>query len=182
MIEHEKYFLENNKQIDVLDGVFPLSFRIAAYDFCRNSLFKIGWSDSIVPERKANDFFLHSTYSSDDLNNLGILPFLENSAVKELTEGLTLEKSILNLSVSSDVNYVHTHPEKKVVLYYANLDWREGWHGETQFYSENLKNIQFSTPYTPGRVIVFDADIPHTIRPQSSIATQHRFTLALCYN
>ena len=93
-----------------------------------------------------------------------------------------LSKTILNLSVPSDVHYTHTHQEKKILLYYLNLEWRDGWHGETHFYSEDLTSIQYSSPYTPGRLIVFDANIPHTIRPQSIIAPNHRFTLALIYD
>jgi hypothetical protein len=69
-----------------------------------------------------------------------------------------------------------------VLLYYVNLEWREGWHGETLFFQENLKDVAFTSVYTPGRLIAFDAKIPHTIRPQSHIAAQYRFTLAMVFN
>jgi hypothetical protein len=68
------------------------------------------------------------------------------------------------------------------VLYYVNLEWQDGWHGETLFYDESLKNIVFASPYIPGRIVVFDGSIPHTIRPQSYIASHYRFTFALIYN
>jgi hypothetical protein len=64
-------------------------------------------------------------------------------------------------------------------LVYVNLDWQDGWHGETLFYSESQKEIVFASPFTPNRVVVFDAKIPHTIRPQSHIAPFYRFTLTL---
>ena len=66
-------------------------------------------------------------------------------------------------------------------MYYVNLEWRDGWHGETLFFDESCKDIVYASPYTPGRVIAFDAKIPHTIRPQSHLASFYRFTLALVY-
>jgi hypothetical protein len=64
----------------------------------------------------------------------------------------------------------------------VNLEWLDGWHGETLFYDETCKNIIFASPFTPNRVIVFDASIPHSLRPPSLIATKFRFTLALIFN
>ena len=79
-------------------------------------------------------------------------------------------------------NFIHSHPEKLAILYYVNLDWEDGWHGETLFYNESGKEIVFASPYTPGRVIVFDASIPHTIRPQSVIGPKFRFTLSIFFD
>lgn len=164
-----KFTLENDKQIDIFDDVFPLDFRLHLYSIAKSSNFRIGWSDTDVPKRKSNDYFLHSLWSHEEINNIGILALLKESYVDQFIEDYKVEKTVLNLSTPSDVNYIHTHPEKKVLLYYVNVDWKEGWHGETQFYSENLKQVQFTSPYTPGRLLLFDAKIPHAIRPQSII-------------
>jgi hypothetical protein len=144
-------------------------------------MFRIGWGEADIPERKARDYFLYSSYSEDDVNALGILPYINNSPVQSLIDNLKLSKTVLNLGVPSDVYHAHTHLESKVVLYYVNQDWYPGWHGETMFYSEDLNRIQYTSQYTPGRIIVFDASIPHTTRPQSSIAAHHRFSLSMFY-
>ena len=102
--------------------------------------------------------------------------------ITKILDGLELKFAVVNLANTSDVNYIHAHNQSKVMLYYVNLVWNEGAHGETQFYSEDLKSIQYTTPYTPGRLIVFDADIPHTIRPQSIIGPKYRFTYAMIYD
>ena len=69
------------------------------------------------------------------------------------------------------------------VLYYINLDWRDGWHGETLFYNpNNLKEIIYTSLYIPGRIILFDGSIPHAIRPQSIKAPKFRFTLSLFFD
>lgn len=182
MALHTRFTLENDREVDVFDDLFPLDYRLFLYSVAKNSIFKIGWSDSEVPERKSHDYFLHSVWTADDIEKTGIMTIINETYISQFLEDYQLEKTILNLSTPSDVNYVHTHPEGKVLLYYVNVDWRDGWHGETQFYSENLKHVQYTSPYTPGRLILFDAKIPHAIRPQSIIAPQFRFTLAMCLN
>lgn len=174
--------LEHEKKIDVYDGLFPMEFRSYAYQFCRNSLFRIGWSDSPEPEKQAKDYFFHSKYSPQDLDNLGIMKYIEKTPIMDRLKDLELTHCIVNCSTPSDVNYIHIHQQKVVLLYYINMDWQDGWHGETQFYSENKQEVQFTSPYTPGRLIAFDANIPHAIRPQSSIGPSHRFTLAIIYD
>jgi hypothetical protein len=173
---------KSNKKIQVFDDITPLRFREYAYETFINSYFKIGWSDSDDPSRRATDHFIHSNYSLDDVNKLGLLNLIySNSDVKNILKDLSWEKTILNLSTMSDVNYIHSHPESKVVLYYGNLEWRDGGHGETHFYNDNLKDIEFTSSYTPGRIIIFDGSIPHCIRPQSIIGPKYRFTLATTF-
>jgi SM-20-related protein len=112
----------------------------------------------------------------------GVLGRLATTPVAQEFDGHKLEKCVINLSTASDVNFVHSHPEDKVLLYYLNLEWRDGWHGETLFYDETGKEVVFANAYTPNRLVAFDAKIPHTIRPQSHLAPQYRLTLALIYN
>lgn len=165
--------------IRVYDNVFPLAYRNRVYNFVQNSLFRIGWADGNIVENQ-HYRFMHSVYSKEDLAQLEYLEKLDHVLRNEVA-GHELSHAVVNLSTPSDTNFVHAHPEDKVVLYYVNLEWRDGWHGETLFYSEDQKEIVFASPYTPGRVVVFDAQMPHTIRPQSHIAAFYRFTLALIY-
>lgn len=172
---------QHGKRIRVYDNLFEAHYRDAVYQFAQNSSFVIGWADVSIAEKQANKL-LHSVYSEDDVDRLGILKKIAESEASGELVGYKLTKTILNLSTASDTNYVHTHPEDKVLLYYVNLEWFDGWHGETLFFSEDHKDVAFASPYTPGRLIAFDAKIPHTIRPQSHIAAQYRFTLALIFN
>jgi len=177
----KEMLFQHGKRIRVYDGLFDAHYRTDVYAFAQRSYFSIGWTDGAIVEKQANRFF-HSVYSQDDVDRLGILEKIaESEAASELT-GYKLEKTILNLSTAADTNYVHTHVEDKVLLYYVNLEWFDGWHGETLFFSEDHKDVVYASPYTPGRLISFDARIPHTIRPQSHIAAQYRFTLALIFN
>ena len=172
--------VDNGRKIRVYDNVLDFEYRNQVYNFAQKSFFQIGWADGCIVENKQHRF-LHSVYSNEDVNNLGIVDRLESTIVSKEMEGFTRTKCILNLSTPSDVNFVHSHPEDKIILYYVNLEWRDGWHGETLFFDESCKDVVFASPYTPGRVIAFHGKIPHTIRPQSHLSSFFRFTLALIY-
>ena len=176
-----RIYTGTGRAITVYDDLFDLHYKQKVYSFAQSSLFQIGWVDDDVVERQANRF-IHSRYSADDISRLGLLDQIAGSSAAGEIQGYDLAHAVLNLSSAADTNYVHAHAQDKVLLYYVNLEWREGWHGETLFFQENLKDVAFTSVYTPGRLIAFDAKIPHTIRPQSHIAAQYRFTLALVFN
>jgi len=180
-MQMKEMFFQHGKRIRVYDGLFDAHYKSLVYQFAQDSHFVIGWADGSIVEKQANRF-IHSVYSHDDVARLGILERIANSEAAQELNGYALSKTILNLSTAADTNYAHTHPEDKVLLYYVNLEWFDGWHGETLFFSEDHKDVVFASQYTPGRLISFDAKIPHTIRPQSHIAAQYRFTLALVFN
>lgn len=169
---------DNGRTLRVYDDVFDLQYRQGVWSFAQTSMFRIGWADSLTPE-KIRYQSLHSAYSAEDIERLGVLERLANTPVAQEMVGHKVEKCILNLSTASDVNFIHAHPEDKVLLYYVNLEWHDGWHGETLFYDEAGKDVVFANAYTPNRLVAFDAKIPHTIRPQSHLAPQYRMTLAL---
>ena len=167
--------LEYGKKIEIYDDILPMKIRVDLYLLAKDAQYKIGWHDSDQPEHRAVDNPLHSEMPLFVLNTIGFLDY-----TKELLEGYELaDKATINLTLPSNTHFVHTHDYSKILLYYVNLDWNEGYMGETLFYSENKKSIQYASPYVPGRIIVFDGSIPHTIRPQSFMAPMHRFTLAV---
>jgi hypothetical protein len=173
--------VERNKSIKIYDDVLDLCQRQHLYSFVTKSLFTIGWADGAILENQQNKF-LHSVYSNEDLNNFKLLNYLQGTELSKDLEGYKVDQAIVNLSMPSDYNYVHAHAQDKVLLYYVNLEWQDGWHGETLFFNESCKDVVFASSFTPGRFILFDANIPHTIRPQSIIAAKYRFTFALTLN
>lgn len=172
--------VDRGKKIKVFDNLFDMSTRQRFFNYVQNSMYRIGWADGDIPE-KQHHTYLHSIYTADDLKNMGLLEAFEKSPLLKEVEGLRLCKANVNLSTPLDVHFVHSHPHKKAVLFYLNLEWHDGWYGETMFYDEQQKNVLFTSPYVPGRVIVFDSSVPHTLKPQSIIAAKHRFTLALFF-
>lgn len=176
----KEYTLDSGKKIYVFDDLLPLQLRDKLFSFVSNSSYRIGWVDG-TSESSSGHKFLHSAFTTQDDENAGLLPFIRTTQVNQLISGMEQTKSVVNLSVPSDTHFAHAHPEKIVVLYYANMEWQQHWHGETLFYSEDLKNIELALPYTPGRIVVFDASIPHSMRPQSTSADHYRFTYAMTF-
>lgn len=166
-----------DKIIQVYDDLFDFRYKNDIYNYVKNSFFKIGWSDSDTPDSIKHEF-IHSSYSNEDLSNLEFFERLKKTPVMDHIKDLELKHTKVNLSTPSDSNFIHTHPEKISLIYYINLHWANGWHGETLFYDECGKDIIFASSYTPGRIIVFNGSIPHTIRPQSVIGPKFRFTLS----
>ena len=182
-ITHKTHYVNDGKRIDTFDGLFPLAFRNNAYFLCKTANYNIGWNDTHFLERASYDYFLHSLMPYETLDKLGLFDCVDRyEPARELIDGMNPEKAVINLSVSSDANFVHHHHQKKIMLYYANPEWADGWGGETTYWSEDLKEIGFTSPYTPGRLIIFDGLIPHSIKPQSSIAPKYRFSLAVVMN
>jgi hypothetical protein len=177
----KELFVHGGKRICVYDDLFTSHYKSEVYTFAQHSNFSIGWADGAIVEKQTNKL-LHSSFSEEDVSRLGILNIIAMSEAARELDGYSLNKTVLNLSTAADTNYTHTHREDKVLLYYVNLEWFDGWHGETLFFNERHTDVIFASPYTPGRLISFDAKIPHTIRPQSHIAAQYRFTLALIFN
>jgi len=171
--------------IEVFDNLVDYSIRNKVYVFCTNSQFRLGWEDS--DELSKNIIKnIHSSWDLKDLESSGIEPYIKKAFSQSKLFTYNTEKLWrieLNLVKSEDVHFVHTHRNKVVALYYVNLDWQDGYYGETMFYdNKNINNIIYTSPYVPGRIILFDGDYPHSIRPQSTIAPKFRFTISIFFD
>ncbi len=174
-----KEYNVNNKTIKVIDDVFSLHQRLFFYDAFRNSKYQIGWEDTggIETLHLKN---LFAQYNQVDLERLNFIPTIQaNPYTSHLFEKYCISKVVVNLSFANNTYYNHTHDEDMVLLYYGNLNWSSEWAGETLFYDEQCKEVEKAFAYTPGRLIIFDGKIPHTIRSQSASAPQFRFTMGI---
>ena len=174
-------FFDGGHRICVYDDVFTARFLDGLYSFSLASRFRVGWADSIVPE-KATHQYLHSVFSEEDMVNCGLIEALATSKLAGEIAGHRISKCILNLVTPSETHFVHTHPEDKGVLIYVNTDWQDGFYGETLFFDDTKRNIIFASLFTPNRAVVFSGSCPHAIRPQSHLAPAYRFTLTLFFN
>lgn len=166
-------------QIKIFDGLIGVQEISRLYSFVLSSKYVIGWQDMMrTGDLKA---YLHSIYSREDVDSLGFLGLLTDTEVAPFLEGMELSRAIVNMSVPSNVHFAHGHPEDLVLLYYVNPEWQPHYHGETNFYTFDGTEIQHSVMFKPGRIVLFDAKLPHAVRPQSSAGPDYRFTLALTF-
>jgi len=174
---------ERGKSIYVFDDIFEHDWRRRAYSFAIDSKYIIGWSD--IPEIKYSEYqYLHCKLNPNDVDNFGIIQEIfksKNEKLKSILKNKNIGQCAFNLSTPSDTYFTHTHAGT-TLLYYANPDWNEHWYGETIFYDNGVNEIFFSTKYKPGRLLLFDGAIPHSIRPQSSAAPNYRITFACFFD
>tara|TARA_B100000131_G_scaffold271822_1_gene272426 strand:- start:83 stop:601 length:519 start_codon:yes stop_codon:yes gene_type:complete len=169
-------------KISYYDDVVPIALRQQIYEFCLKSTYRLGWED--VPDPSKYIPNLYSSWTSLELSRTNLAPYVQECI--ENTPWFTSkknQKTIVNLVRPTDVHYTHHHRGKHVALYYTNLDWEDGWYGETIFYDEFKENdIAFTSPYIPGRIVLFDGNVPHTIRPQSVVGPKFRITITLFFD
>lgn len=167
--------------IEIFDNLVPFIIRSHIYTFVTNSNYKlIGWNDRNDLEL-SHQHNLHSLWSLQDLKKSELTPYVEEALNKSKFKYTLNDFHNCNINVvsSNSVHYTHAHAVGTIaLLYYVNLDWQHNWAGETIFYEEDMKKVAFTSPYVPGRFIIFDNE-PHSIRPQSTIGPKFRFTLTL---
>ena len=165
-------------KIKIFDDVLDYSFREDLYSESISLPYKIGWQDR---EDKLEHKFLHSKIPKKWLKSK-FIPQIQNEELKKIVDGKKIVESVINCSFAGETYFPHSHFDNSVFLYYVNLEWNREWYGETEFYSEDLNEIIFSNPYVPGRVIWFDGQIPHSVKPQSFIGPKYRFTLSIFFD
>ena len=91
------------------------------------------------------------------------------------------DRGYVNLGIHGDVNQMHIDHryDCKTLLYYANRHWEYNWGGNTIFY-DNDGNAKTNIEIKPGRIVIFDGGIPHTVMPMNiRCSPSYRFTVAL---
>lgn len=172
--------LENGSRIDVFDNVFPLEVRNEIYSACVGSKYQISWESMGLLERGSYGYHLHSRLPDESISGMGIFNHLQkNEDIMNLIGGMRLKGTYINLTVATDSYHIHNDVSGKTMLYYVNPDWQDGWGGETLFWSSDLSEIVYASPFVSGRLVIFDGQIPHSVRPQSNTGPKYRFSMAM---
>ena len=97
------------------------------------------------------------------------------------SESYGFDRGYVNLGIHGDVNHMHVDGKYypcKTLLYYANQHWEYNWGGHTIFYDKD-GNIKTTVEVKPGRIVIFDGNIPHTVMPMNPrCSPSFRFTVA----
>ena len=79
---------------------------------------------------------------------------------------------------SGEIHTDSDRPGDKTVLYYCNRHWQPDWQGETMFYVPDRTEIIRAVLPKPGRLVIFDANVPHAGRDPSRACPVMRVTIA----
>lgn len=164
--------------IKVYDGLVSPDYIEHINSFVQNSYFKIGNQDGDMLDT-ATHRYIYSEYSEHDLKLSGFIDAIQGTEVGDLYNRSKWVRTVTNLSTPSDSNFLHTHFGCKVILYYVNNLWETNWGGETVFYNAAKTEVIKAVNVVPGRIVVFDGNILHSIRPQQPIAPHYRFSMGI---
>ena len=175
----------NNREVTIIDGAATASKIIDIYFDCCILPYRIMNSSvneiqGIVDKRLKCDL---------ETNNPIIDLLLEegsNSAnvIKKHipSESYGFTRGYVNLGIHGDVNHMHMDGKFykcKTLLYYANQNWEYKCGGHTAFFDNN-GDIKTTVEVKPGRIVIFDGNIPHTVLPMNIRSSpSYRFTVAL---
>lgn len=165
--------------LETVDNAFSLAEKDHIYDYAVNASYKLSRLSSELPSQRSYPT-LKSDVSIGDLIRLGFFNDQVTSLIQDT--GLRVLQAYINLGTCSDRYFYHVdsgHNADRTFLYYINLDWRSEWEGETHFSNEALTDIIHSSAFVPGRIVFFDATLPHKTSQPSYGAELFRYCLVV---
>ena len=125
----------------------------------------------IAPETVPNDAFLRGL----------------RQTVEKLfpNEQFTDQRAYANCSVYGDAYYIHrdcaAYERHVTALYYANLEWRPDWGGETIYYNDD-EDAECVVSLRPGRLVIARGALLHRGNVPTRSCFEERYTLAYKLN
>lgn len=175
----ERIELPSGRLIHVFDDVFTFTQREMMYEVVKNIPYYIQ-GGSTTDIQNFSDVALQSMFTYDQYTKFGLLYSKDREYMNLIKQyqAHRFYSLLMNYSLKP-----HYHTDTKGVpavtlLYYANLEWNPDWGGETMFTDDtDLNKIVYTSAYKPGRVVLFDSEIPHKACPPSFHASHYRFTV-----
>tara|TARA_B100000945_G_scaffold256972_1_gene214446 strand:- start:1828 stop:2433 length:606 start_codon:yes stop_codon:yes gene_type:complete len=182
----EKINFSDDKSIIIIDESVVASTKIDIYYGCSVSPYRINNTSckevqGIVDRRLKCDIENNHPIVEDLLREGTNSRKMIDEYIPNTIYGYT--RGYINLGIHGDVNQIHTDSRRdissKTLLYYANKHWEYNWGGHTIFFDDE-GDIKITVQVKPGRIVIFDGGIPHTVMPMNPrCSPSYRFTVAL---
>lgn len=175
-----KHQTKSGKTIEVWDNLFTFAERSKMFASMRDIPFQF-WSayDTLITDQ-ASSFIIKSVWRKEDFYNFDIFSSPGAEPLVSIFKNYSFQRAWVNLQTPIDKLRYHSdmvEPNCKSMLIYLNLNWNKEWHSPTVFRSDDLSETEFISDFVPGRVVVFDSDIPHKATQAPLESQQYRFTL-----
>jgi hypothetical protein len=181
--QHKIFTTKSKKEIIIFDDLFSYIEKQRYFDFVKKSFFTFSGNsnfDEFSPQPLGKPY-LTSVYSNEDLENLGLTTTKSFDPISLFLKNLKVRRAYVYVSDHTTTHYFHSDPGVKTLIYYPIMEWKNEYGGETMFANEEVTEIEYSSMYTPGRVILFDATIPHKMSAPASTCPFYRFTFVINY-
>lgn len=184
-MKHKEFLIDGRRKIEVYDDVFTAAEKYHMYLYMVNSKYSVTRVSVPIPEAHSVRKTLSCPLSLRETLNMGFFSnkFVVDYLRKQPKENqLRLNQAYILLCTSGDLYQYHVDSvtENNITgLYYANIDWRPEWEGETHFSDEKMAEILYTSSFLSGRLVFFDSTIPHKSSQPSADAPYYRFALAV---
>jgi hypothetical protein len=123
------------------------------------------------------------------MEKIAVDPFLRGlrQTVERLfpAERFSDQRAYVNCSVYGDGYYLHrdcdAHEAHVTALYYANLEWKPDWGGETIYYNDD-EDAELAITPRPGRLVIARGALLHRGNVPTRSCHEERYTLAYKLN
>ena len=167
----------NGKKLWVIDDAVSRDVIEGLHDHCLDSQYLPGSPSRHSPE-----------------HNLKMVCYIspqefQSSALMEVVQKVSdISKNDFRVSASYINYYGPMHrtvrhcdafaPDLWTILFFPNSFWEEEWGGEIKFHNEQSK-AHYVFNCVPGRIMLFDGRIEHTVLPLTMYAKRDRFSIAV---
>lgn len=178
----QKVLTIQDKKITVYDDLFSYQENLEIYQFVCQQPFVRSNLDNTFDNNK--DINIKWSCLLKDPNSVSNLLDSRYRELNELSnKRIETFRQYINFSTTETVDMIHVDSPTGTtgaytILHYVNFVWDKNWHGETVFYNSTADEILHATMPKPGRVVIFDSNIPHCARPPSRLAEYARYTIA----
>jgi hypothetical protein len=199
MIQYQEHITKDNYKIKVWDGLIdyqqqskimnllfkmPFGFALGYDTMVQEQQGKISCKSQIKEDWLKRHKFVPENHIGpirfSDISHMWGLNLESSRPVQEELRDRLMVRAWINAGTTTDPHAYHVdsnHPGALVLLQYVNMQWDINWDGFTIFRSRDLKNIEYVSEFVPGRIVIFDADIPHKATTQSPNSPTFRFTI-----
>ena len=166
--------------VDVYDSLFSINERISWHDYCTSLTYSPRGTDA-PGYFDSRDRQLFRPLSTEEINTVGILksPNIQEIVNRYDLKSYNINAARVNLSTPVERNNPHGDDCDITLLYYANMDWRISWGGQTLFFNKDMSKVELTSLYVPGRLLMFSGNIPHMIITPTSFSELYRYSIAI---
>jgi len=180
VIQHTHHDTASGKTIDIFDNLynFEKHYQIMKWAIKQPYSFDMGF-DAVITEQ-ASKLVCRSTVNIDKKEYLHRFELDQVPPIWNRIKDKELSRSWINVLTPHHVPRMHPDnfkPGSVTILYYINMKWDPDWDGYTVWRTEDLSSIEFMADFVPGRIAMFDSNIPHKATVPSLDAPAFRFTL-----
>lgn len=164
----------------VLDDLFSLGFIETTYRTVINSE-GIRYARTTPGSRASVPLLVSTAEDMLSRDYVSEIVFASTPIARAIARGsLVSDRAQVNYSNFGDVQHIHRDTNAVITMvYFANAVWKSDWMGELMFYDHSEREVVHAVTPVPGRLVVFDSQLPHRGGVPSRTCLHPRVTVAV---